>query len=179
MKLPEDYEENNKLTPLIITSIIIVSIFILIILGSVLFLNRSGKNAVAENNVSESFDKVIIDNTHLDTEDLISKENISPQDFDFWDLYPKETNDQIEETVETLDETINMDPSTDGKHTLVEYSNGDEEWLLISPYLPKHNYDFTKLVCQSNIMKYYEDGKQISFIGTDISKYQTDRKSVV
>ena len=43
---------------------------------------------------------------------------------------------------------------------------------MISPYLPKHEYDFTRLVYQSNLMKYYEDGKLVSFVGADISKYQ-------
>ena len=36
-------------------------------------------------------------------------------------------------------------------------------------YLPKHDYDFTKLVCQSDLMKYYENGKQVSYTGVDIS----------
>lgn len=40
------------------------------------------------------------------------------------------------------------------------------------PYLPKHEYDFTKLVCQSDLMKYYQDGKLTSYVGVDISKYQ-------
>ena len=44
--------------------------------------------------------------------------------------------------------------------------------MLISPYLPKHEYDFTKLVCQSDLMKYYQDGKLTSYVGVDISKYQ-------
>ena len=63
-------------------------------------------------------------------------------------------------------------PSTDGKHTLIKYADGKEEWVLISPYLPKHEYDFTKLVCQSDLMKYFEDGKQTSYVGVDVSKFQ-------
>ena len=69
-------------------------------------------------------------------------------------------------------ETTEADPSTDGKHTLVTNRDGKEEWVLISPYLPKHEYDFTKLVCQSDLMKYYQDGKLTSYVGVDISKYQ-------
>ena len=44
--------------------------------------------------------------------------------------------------------------------------------MLISPYLPKNEYDFTNLVCQSDVMKYYVDGKQASYSGVDISKLQ-------
>lgn len=69
-------------------------------------------------------------------------------------------------------DTTDTDPSTDGKHTLVTNRDGKEEWVLISPYLPKHEYDFTKLVCQSDFMKYYQDGKLTSYVGVDISKYQ-------
>ena len=76
MKLPEDYEDNNKLTPIIITSIIIVSIFIFIILGSVLFLNRSGKKSEIQKSETESIDKILVDNTYPDTEELITKESI-------------------------------------------------------------------------------------------------------
>ncbi len=54
----------------------------------------------------------------------------------------------------------------------MKYADGGEEWVLINPYLPKHEYDFTKLVCQSNLMKYYEDGKKTSYVGVDISKFQ-------
>ena len=41
-------------------------------------------------------------------------------------------------------DTTDTDPSTDGKHTLVTNRDGKEEWVLISPYLPKHEYDFDK-----------------------------------
>ena len=97
---------------------------------------------------------------------------LHPDDFDFWDMYPEETEtpqptEEPEETTAPED-----DPSTDGKHTLVQYADGKEEWVLISPYLPKHDYDFTKLVCQSDLMKYYENGKQVSYTGVDISKFQ-------
>lgn len=75
--------------------------------------------------------------------------------------------DKYEEEEESIE-----DPALDGKHTKITYANGSEEWVLISPYLTKNNYDFTNLVSQSNIMKYYENGKKISFVGADISKYQ-------
>jgi len=74
-----------------------------------------------------------------------------------------------EAKVAANDET---DPSKDGKHTLLIDADGKEEWVLISPYLPKHNYDFTKLVCQSDKMKYFYDGKQVSYLGVDVSKLQ-------
>lgn len=63
------------------------------------------------------------------------------------------------------------DPLDDGKHTLVELADGTTEWVVISPYLAKNSYDFTKLK-ESKGLKYMEDGKKVSFTGVDISKYQ-------
>ena len=105
-----------------------------------------------------------------ETDELLSGSNLHPDDFDFWDLYPEET--ETPAPTEEPQEEEEEDPSTDGKHTLVQYADGKEEWVLISPYLPKHEYDFTKLVCQSDLMKYYENGKQVSYVGVDISKFQ-------
>ena len=73
---------------------------------------------------------------------------------------------------ESDDDSDKKDPKDDGKHTLIEYSDGTEEWVVISPYLPKNTYDFTKLVSNDDQMKYEVDGKSVSFIGVDISKYQ-------
>ena len=38
------------------------------------------------------------------------------------------------------------------------------------PVLPKHEYDFTKLVCQSDLMKYIRTANWTSYVGVDISK---------
>lgn len=73
---------------------------------------------------------------------------------------------------EDSDSEEEKDSKDDGKHTLIEYSDGTEEWVVISPYLPKNTYDFTKLVTNDDQMKYELDGKSVSFIGVDISKYQ-------
>ncbi len=69
----------------------------------------------------------------------------------------------------TVDEN---DPSKDGKHTKVVLRDGSEEWVTISQYLPKNDYDYTNLVCKDDRMEYYIDGKKTSYLGVDISKYQ-------
>ena len=141
-----------------------------------LFLNSKPKSGAAgqgsqrTENVQagqEAAPPVII---YPETDELLSGSNLHPDDFDFWDLYPEET--ETPAPTEEPQEEEEEDPSTDGKHTLVQYADGKEEWVLISPYLPKHEYDFTKLVCQSDLMKYYENGKQVSYVGVDISKFQ-------
>lgn len=176
MRLPDDYEEHQRLTPTVISAIVAVTLFVSAILIIVLLMNH--KESANSTQVSQSPEEATMQasaspsDKYPDTEELLSGSTLSPDDLDFWELYPEET---IEESVpaETKpEETAAPDSATDGKHTLIQYADGEEEWVLISPYLPKHEYDFTKLVCQSNLMKYYEDGKQVSFVGADISKFQ-------
>lgn len=183
MRLPEDYEDNTpSLTPTVISAIVAVTLFVGIVLVTVLLLNSRNGSSDRTDAERESESSQIRQteaakgSAYPDTDKLLSGSTLSPEDLDFWDKYPVETKEstppaeeskpQEVETVET------MDPSTDGKHTLVKMRNGKEDWVLISPYLPKHEYDFTKLVCQSDLMQYYVDGKRISHVGADISKYQ-------
>ena len=176
MKMPDDFEDHSSLAPTVVMSILAVTLFVAVILVMMLFLNSKPKSGAAgqgsqrTENVQagqEAAPPVIV---YPETDELLSGSNLHPDDFDFWDLYPEET--ETPAPTEEPQEEEEEDPSTDGKHTLVQYADGKEEWVLISPYLPKHEYDFTKLVCQSDLMKYYENGKQVSYVGVDISKFQ-------
>lgn len=66
------------------------------------------------------------------------------------------------------------DPSKDGKHTLLTFADGSEEWVLINPYLESNTYDYTKLQMRADKMAYYEDGRSVSYLGADLSKYNGD-----
>lgn len=177
MRLQDDYEERSGMTPTVMSALVAVTLFVGAILAVVLIMNnpRGTTKNTAASATAESKTQMAASSEveYPDTEDLLTGSTLSPADLDFWDKYPEETVEESKpEEKEPTKETVENDPSTDGKHTLVKTADGKEEWLLISPYLPKHEYDFTKLVCQSNLMKYYEDGKQVSFVGADISKYQ-------
>ncbi len=184
MRLPDDFEERSSMTPTVVTALVAVTIFVGVILAIVLVMNREedGKQHITQvdNEVKEILVVEEVQNAgkteYPDTDELITGSTLSPEDLDFWDMYPGETETMAETTpvneAEETEEIVENDPSTDGKHTLVQYADGKEEWVLISPYLPKHEYDFTKLVCQDEVMKYYADGKRVSYVGVDISKYQ-------
>lgn len=176
MRLPDDYEERSGLTPTVVTAIVAVTLFVGAILVVVLLMNNQNtkhKQVVQQENVTETVEATDDGVKYPDTDELLTGSTLSPDDLDFWDKYPEETEmPTTEEVIEETEEVVENDPSTDGKHTLVQSADGEEEWVLISPYLPKHEYDFTKLVCQSELMKYYEDGKLVSYVGTDISKEQ-------
>lgn len=186
MRLPDDYGERPGITPTLVSAIVAVTLFVGAILVVVLLMNDRGERP--RTNVEQQQQTVVTDDTFLlgseniGVEELPKTGVLSPKDLDFWDKYPIDTSeeDSAEESSHSqnngpskaTESSAPSDPSTDGKHTLVQYADGTEEWVLISPYLPKHDYDFTRLVCQSDLMKYYVDGKQVSFVGVDISKYQ-------
>ncbi len=182
MRLPDDFEEHNTgMTPTVISAVVAVTFFVGIILAVVLVMNnhKTGRGrpvqpaGTAESDYMLGTGQISGDKPQSDLNGLISGSTLSPDDLDFWDKYPEETGTgEAEPETKEQEQIPENDPATDGKHTLVTNRGGEEEWVLISPYLPKHEYDFTKLVCQSNIMKYYEDGKQVSYLGADISKYQ-------
>lgn len=169
MKLPEEFDEQPKMSVTTAQMAIGVCLFLGLILVLVLVLNSDKfKRSTASSATTETGD-VVQTGGEGDTVQ-IEPGYLSPDDFDFWDLYPEATATPMPEEPEETEEPED-DPATDGKHTLVETSDGKEEWVLISPYLPKSEYDYTKLVCQSNLMKYYEDGRQVSYVGADLSKY--------
>lgn len=187
MRLPEEYYEENKgsgMTPTILSAVVAVTLFVGAILVMVLMMNN--RKEPSKQVLKESVEATVEASRgeeYPDTDKLVSGSTLSPEDFDFWDKYPEENasressaSDKESSTAASEEKTTEVvtenDPATDGKHTLVVNRDGKEEWVLISPYLPKHEYDFTKLVCQSDLMKYYEDGRQVSYVGATISKHQ-------
>lgn len=179
MRLPDEYyeEKNTGMTPTVLSAVVAVTLFVGIILVVVLLLNdKRDEKPVAS--TKESMEATLASNQNYpDTDQLLSGSTLSPDDLDFWDKYPENQSQEIgtatqESASKETEVVAENDPSTDGKHTLVVNRDGEEEWVLISPYLPKHEYDFAKLVCQSDLMKYYEDGRQVSYVGAEISKYQ-------
>lgn len=186
-----DYEEHTGRMNMGVM-VIVASVFILAILVVVVLINQksSGKKVPVSQITEESETEEVDEFGYPATSQLIEENGLTPDDLDFWDMYPQEgesmepdvpgkdekklaeaekKKESEEEETETED---GKDPMDDGKHTLIEYSDGTREWVVISPYLSKNTYDFTKLVSSDNQMKYVEDGKSISFIGVDISRYQ-------
>ena len=90
-------------------------------------------------------------------------------------MYPEETEEETTEAEsETEEETTTEESKDDGNHIQIVYSDGSEEWVKINPYMEKNTYDFTNLVSNDGKMKYYSDGKKISYLGVDISRDQKD-----
>ncbi len=130
-----------------------------------------------------------------EVERLYEENKLKASDLDFWDMYP-ETPEVVEsseteasgekedgtgkeggsakyeeEAKRVEEEEIANDPARDGKHTLLTYTDGTEEWVLINPYLEQNTYDYTNLQMKADKMSYYDDGRDISYLGLDLSKY--------
>lgn len=165
MRLPDEYDDRPGMNGSILRMMIGAILFIAAILILVLVLNQEKKPHTNNAGTKATTLPQKVSKT-------VEPGTLSPEDFDFWDMYPEDTVPAPTESRQDKEETKKDDPSADGKHTLVTYGDGEEEWVLISPYLPKHEYDYTKLVCQSELMKYYVEGKQVSYVGVSISKYQ-------
>ena len=193
MKLPGEEESGRTGLP-VIYMLIGVSAFILILLVTLVQSNSK------QNNRSEYFRelqqqqeeaKVMAAQTEQEEEPA---RKLRAEDLDFWDMYPVEDEETAQNAAvpektekstfaekaekereeqkqkeQDMQEELN-DPSTDGKHTLVTNRDGKDEWVLISPYLAKNTYDYTKMEEKAGLKRYLENGKKISYVGVDISK---------
>lgn len=195
MKLPGEEESGRGGLP-VFYMIVGVSAFMLILLLVMLKSNneqKSGSNYLKE--MQQQQEEAAAEETE---QPEASERKLRAEDLDFWDMYPVEGGENGEEPSETTtpaasDKSIQStfteraekeqeeqrqreqqealnDPSTDGKHTLVTNPDGTDEWVLISPYLKKSTYDFTKMEEKAGLKRYMENGKKISYVGTDISK---------
>ena len=181
MRLPDEYDNEPKMSASAIYATLGVTLFVAAVLVLVLVTNNKdgrGRNTMASQPVSDTSEaqnqpadgNAVSPGDTAGGKEEVSLKNgsgLTPDDFDFWDLYPEEPEQEPEKKDDSAKEEVS-DPATDGRHTKITYADGKEEWVLISPYLPKHEYDFTRLVCQSDRMKYYENCKQVSYVGVDV-----------
>lgn len=166
MRQTNDFEDNSGGLPLIAMALG-VSLFVLIVLVTVVVLNKDKRPlnrppAVAEETVPES----------TEAEGEGGGSGLVASDLDFWDMYPvEEEPETVPET--TVEEETQEDPSTDGKHVEVTFRDGTRDWVEIDPKLRKNTYDYSNFVSKNNLLRYYADGKQVSFLGVDLSRLQS------
>lgn len=185
MRQTDDYEDQSGGLPLIYMALG-VSVFVLMILVLVVTMNKD-KNPNPAYNMQVQQEEVISEDSSANdsTEEAFHEigGDLVASDLDFWDMYPledeeadedAEKTEELEEDEESEDtETAEEnDPSKDGKHVEVTLRDGTTEWVAINPYWKKNNYDFANLVSKNDLLHYYSDGKQISYLGVDLSKYQ-------
>lgn len=197
MKLPGEEESGRGGLP-VFYMVIAVAAFMLVLLLMIMKSNndkKSGSEYIKEMQQQREEAAML----EAEAEEMPEPEQkLRAEDLDFWDMYPVEEEENGEEpstspssavTEKPIQSTFaeraekerqeqeqkeqqetQNDPATDGKHTLVTNPDGTDEWVLISPYLPKSNLDFTKMEEKAGLKRYMENGKKISYIGADISK---------
>ncbi|MDE6529871.1 MAG: hypothetical protein K2K96_03755 [Lachnospiraceae bacterium] len=160
-------------------AVIIGSVSVLGILLIVLLLN-SGNGQRSGAQVSSQYAGMLsaaeqehAQNVRLENsvEDLLSGSTLTAEDLDIWDERPGNTASEVE-PVGSSSVVEKDDPATDGLHTLIVHDNGTEEWVSINQYLARNDYDYSGLVYQRPLMKYYENNTRVSYVGADISKTQ-------
>lgn len=213
----QDYDQDSK-TGAIGHMLFGVAVFIVVIILLVVLLNsanekkkedkKQSKFQVNETTTEESVQTEYADVTKeeqlaaatKDTDELISGNQFTSDDLDFWDMYPVDEETDSDENTEDADvkekektqttkendvtdqdqantdetdaNTEQLDPSFGGKYTLIERSDGTKEWVLVNSYLSKHNYNFKNLKKNEDFLEYYEQDVKISKLGVDLSKYQ-------
>lgn len=177
MRMDDEFDDGNGGMPIIYMALG-VSLFILLVLGIVIAVNKKDTNEHKTHINSEVTPVVQV--TVPETEENVKKPVAS--DLDIWDMYPEEPSRvtdkvqaQVTEEVERITPTPEEEPDyDDGKHVEIKYSDGSSEWIAINEKLEKNNYDFTNLVDSGGKLKYYSDGKNVSFLGIDVSRYQKE-----
>jgi len=179
MRMPEEQDERGLSAPVIYT-IITVSVLVLIILIFV-FLGNDQKSPAQKKALliatptPSATPEMEFAEGQEDIETLYKENKLRSEDLDFWDMYKNE--EPIIQVEPTPAPTPTAEPelteeqkAEDGKHILVSYKDGTQEWLEISEDIPLHEYDFTKMKAQNNQMAYYEANKQISRLGIILSE---------
>lgn len=177
MRLDDDFDEdddyeshiNYKNSTSIFTAVIAISVVFLLVLLLVLSVNNKNEGNKKTNNNRKVEENIT---SSKDTDELISGSKLRAEDLDFWDDYPKEVKPEVSVDAVTPDpmESIDNDPSTDGKHFKIEYDDGSEEWVLINTFLDRNDYNYSNLVYKKPFLRYYSNNHLSSFVGVDVSK---------
>ena len=180
MRYPDEHDDGRVSAPVTYT-IITVSALVLIILVFVLISNnqkpRVRNTAVQAAKATPSPVEEVMEfaEGQEDIETLYRENKLRSEDLDFWDMYQQkdvvvETTPSPKPTPSSSPELTDEEKAKDGKHILVSYKDGTQEWLEINKDIPLHEYDFTKMKAQNNQMVYYEGDKEISRLGIILSQ---------
>lgn len=193
MRLPGEEESGGTGLP-VVYMVVGASAFVLLLLFVMVKTNYNQKSGSAylKEMQQQQAEEEAAEPEEEQPEEFGSK--LRAEDLDFWDMYPvdeEETGDAVDtsavsekptkssytekaererEEQKLKEEEALNDPSTDGKHTLITNRDGTDEWVLISPYLNKNTFDFTKMEEKAGLKRYMENGKKISYVGVDVSK---------
>ena len=184
MGLTDDFEGKDGKTgiPIIYMTMGIITFLILLVCVVLAANGKPGNQNSQETQTEDQMtQKDLNDNEESVSEDsFLGDPSFTSDDLDFWNMYKEDTkateiadatNSKYKDNAEQLEQPdLEEDLSEDGRKTKVVTPAGKEEWQLINQALKKHTYDFTGLVYNEPVMKYYANGTKQSFLGIDICK---------
>ena len=97
MRLPDDVDEREGLAPPIISALGAVCAIIILIVAVVLFLNR---DKLSQNNTPNAGTVTKPTQTTNQESVEVGSSSLSPDDFDFWEMYPEPTPAPVVEETE-------------------------------------------------------------------------------
>lgn len=187
MGLTDDFnsDDNKNGLPVVYMSVGVIG-FILLVLCVVLLTNKKetySKQARQEA-VLKQQETLTAQSGEGEEKLEIGESTLTSDQLDFWDMYKEDDNSQkhgmitssgnsYEAKAEVLrqeDAEKEKDLSEGGTKTKVTLPDGSEQWVMINAYIEKNNYDYVGLVSQEPLMKYYQNGQKVSYMGVDISK---------
>lgn len=194
--------ENGKMMAhmaICIAAVIILIVGILVVINYDTHSNKikqnKKKSESSGSNLNEEAQAI-----HESVQKLVENDGLTSDQLEFWETYKgyasendnngaNENNNSVngdknnsidKDTAEEDSKNANSkDTVTDAEadhvnQTMIKKSDGTEEWVTISPYITKNKYDLKGFSYEAPIMKYYENGKNISYMGVDISKENGD-----
>lgn len=177
--------------------ILIVGVIVVINYGVHLPQKAQQNKSIAESDGSSLNEEVQA--IHESVQQIVESDGLTSDQLEFWETYKgngnngeesydnsnsissnesdsKRKNDTgTDDSEKANGESEVTDAETDHvNQTMIQKSDGTEEWVTISPYITKNKYNPEGFVYEEPIMKYYENGKNISYLGVDISKENGD-----
>lgn len=184
MGLTDDFDsdENKTGLPVIYMSVGVIS-FILFILCVVLVINREERYSEKARAAAERKQQEAKIEEEAATDPEIGESTLTSDQLDFWDMYKDDASDLGDtrtlsendyaakaQALREEEEEKEKDLSEGGVKTKVTLPDGSEQWVMINAYIAKNKYDYVGMVSQEPLMKYYENGQKISYMGVDVSK---------
>lgn len=170
MKLSDNFDEPNSVNKFGVAVGLCLAA-ILLIVCALLYINKDmlgRKKPVKATNSTRT-------ESSISEIPVVVSSDLHVSDLDFYDMYKNddsESDTSATVSPESSASTEEITEANDGKHTLVTDYDGSSDWITISQYIAKHDYDFSNLSSVSGRFKYYQGDKCVSSFGVDISKDQ-------
>ncbi|MCR5655402.1 MAG: hypothetical protein K6G07_07170 [Lachnospiraceae bacterium] len=186
MRLSDDFEETDHVKAGLGLGGMIAGVltFMVLLVVCVLIVNRSKFNTKPAPVAEQTTEETEIPDSEKEYE--IGESDLTASDLDFWNMYKTEpvydksldeAGKKYAENAEKVAEedalrAAEEDPSEGGTKTEVILPDGGSQWIMINAYIKKNDYDYTGLVSEDPLMRYYKDAKKVSRQGMILTEDQ-------